>query len=100
MFTVADLFCGCGGLSLGFALTRRFRTIYGADIRPEAIETFRTNHVAYNGVEPVVELEDVRKLGLSGVLQKMAPFGITGPGQLDCLIGGPPCEGFSQNRTL
>jgi len=34
------------------------------------------------------------------VQRLLAKFGVAGDRPLDCLIGGPPCEGFSQNRSL
>lgn len=98
-YQVVDLFCGCGGLSLGFGLTGRFSTILGSDIKPEAAESFRRNH-AHGGVEPAVITEDIRKLSTDDIFAAVRPFGITGPGQLACLVGGPPCEGFSQNRSV
>jgi DNA (cytosine-5)-methyltransferase 1 len=41
--TVVDLFCGCGGLSLGFMNTG-YEIILGIDHDPNALETFRKNH--------------------------------------------------------
>lgn len=99
-FTVADLFCGAGGLSLGFDLARRFDVIYGSDINKEAAATFQTNHAVFGGVKPAVEVEDIRKLDADAVLAKTRQHGVRKAGDLDCLIGGPPCEGFSQNRTV
>lgn len=98
-YKIADLFCGCGGLSLGFGLTGRFSTILGSDIKPEAVETFRRSH-GHKGVEPAVIKEDIRHLTMADIFDAVRPFGITGPGQLACLVGGPPCEGFSQNRSV
>lgn len=96
---IVDLFCGCGGLSLGFELTGRFTTVLGSDIKPEAVETFRRNH-ARNETMPEVITEDIRKLTASDLYAKTKRFGITDAGQLACLVGGPPCEGFSQNRSI
>lgn len=99
-YSVADAFCGCGGLSLGFALTQRFDTILGLDIKPEAIETFRFNHARFSQIEPETILENIESTSSNALLDAMAKNGVRGPGKLDCLIGGPPCEGFSQNRTV
>lgn len=40
---VAELFCGCGGTSLGFEMAG-FETILGCDIHTPSIQTFRANH--------------------------------------------------------
>ena len=39
---VLDLFCGCGGISLGFKLSG-FNIIGGVDIDPDSIKTFQRN---------------------------------------------------------
>jgi site-specific DNA-cytosine methylase len=43
-FTVAELFCGCGGLSHGFARSGHFRVVLGNDIKKAALRTFIHNH--------------------------------------------------------
>lgn len=98
-YSLADFFCGCGGLSLGFALTGRFDVVLGSDIKPAAVETFSMNHER-DVVVPTVIQEDIREVGERKVQSALRRHGIARPGQLDCLIGGPPCEGFSQNRSL
>lgn len=42
-FNVIDLFCGAGGLSLGFQQAG-FNIIVGVDNEPVALETFEYNH--------------------------------------------------------
>lgn len=98
-YRLADLFCGCGGLSLGFTLTKRFETIFGCEIKPEAVETFWRNHEGEHG-RPVVFDGDIRKMPDSSVWSALSEFGVSRPGELACLVGGPPCEGFSQNRSI
>ncbi len=98
-YTVADAFCGCGGLSLGLSLTQRFDVILGTDIKPEALETFKYNHSTLGGIEPVTIAEDIRQSEGETLMREMLHHGIERAGDLDCLIGGPPCEGFSQNRV-
>lgn len=98
-YTIADFFAGCGGLSHGFGLTGRFNVLLGSDIKPEALETFVENHNNDQG-KPEAILEDIQKIAPSSVQKKLAKFGVARAGQLDCLIGGPPCEGFSQNRSI
>ena len=98
-YQLADLFCGCGGLSLGFALTGRFDTIFGCEVKPEAVETFWRNHEGEHG-RPIVHDGDIRKMGDADLWKALRSFGVSAPAQLACLVGGPPCEGFSQNRSV
>src|ERR1700676_4063595 len=94
--TVAELFCGCGGLSHGFWRTGRFRVVLGNDIKAEALRTFVLNHTE-NGVAPNELAGDIRTLSNADVVAKLEDRDV-GRGELDCLIGGPPCQGFSQMR--
>jgi len=98
-YTIADFFAGCGGLSHGFELSGRFNVLLGSDIKPEALKTFVENHNGDQG-KPETILEDIRTVSPKSVQSILGKFGVDGPGQLDCLIGGPPCEGFSQNRSI
>ena len=41
---VMDLFCGTGGFSKGFENTGAFSVVYGIDVLPVAVGTFRLNH--------------------------------------------------------
>lgn len=80
--TFVDLFCGCGGLSLGFKQAG-FRPVFGVDIESAATDTYVRNIgcPAWCGrIEDfVTELESGRiKVPRVGVV-----------------IGGPPCQGFS-----
>lgn len=98
-YSVADFFAGCGGLSHGFGLSGRFNVVLGSDIKPEALTTFVENHESELG-KPEAILEDIRHVSSLVVEKALAKFGITEARHLDCLIGGPPCEGFSQNRSI
>jgi DNA (cytosine-5)-methyltransferase 1 len=85
-----DLFCGCGGLTLG--LKQAGLNVVGAiDIDSLAVETYRANHP-----EVFVWEDDISHI--SGLAMKRA-LGIR-KGQLDLLAGCPPCQGFSRMRTL
>ena len=97
-YTVAELFCGCGGFSHGFAKTGRFSVVLGNDIKPAALHTFRRNHINHLTELPSEGLAgDIREIPADEIGAVLARQGVPA-GELDCLIGGPPCQGFSQMR--
>jgi DNA (cytosine-5)-methyltransferase 1 len=85
--TTIDLFCGAGGITEGFRQAG-FKCLYAYDIMPEAIETFRTNHPGTRTECRDIELVSPAEIRASLRMEK---------GQLDVLVGGPPCQGFSIN---
>ena len=91
MPSAIDAFCGAGGLTLGLQRSG-FDVITGFDLDPVCIRTLRQNP-HYVGHQ--VHQADVRGM-LDGYLLKTA--GIK-RGELDLLAGGPPCQGFSIQRT-
>lgn len=84
---VLDLFCGCGGLSWGLA-KRGYRILAGVDNWPIALKTFSRNHPGARALE--ADLATLDPFAVAQVLKLR-------PGQLDLLVGGPPCQGFSKN---
>ena len=42
-YNVLDLFCGCGGLSLGFEKAG-YHVLLGIDVWKDAIQTYKFNH--------------------------------------------------------
>jgi DNA (cytosine-5)-methyltransferase 1 len=95
-FTVAELFCGCGGFSHGFFRTGRFDVVLGNDIKEAALRAFKFNHTS-EYCEPEIIHDDIRKVPNEDIVNALKRRGIN-EGELDCLIGGPPCQGFSQMR--
>lgn len=80
---IIDLFCGIGGLSLGFEQAG-FEVVSAIDMWKDAIETY--NHNREDKVAKVETVEQFNECELPGIVQK---HHITG------IIGGPPCQGFS-----
>lgn len=83
----ADLFCGAGGLSYGFQQAG-FQIAFANDINDEYAYTYRQNHrgtTFFN--ESIEELSTARISKVAGVHKA----------DIDILIGGPPCQGFSIN---
>ncbi len=85
-----DLFCGCGGLSLGLQQAG-FNVIGAVDIDSLAIETYKLNHRNVKVWET-----DINKLPVRVLMHKLNLH----PGDLDLLAGCPPCQGYSKLRTL
>ena len=93
-YSVAELFCGCGGFSHGFWRTGRFETALGNDVKKFALETFRLNHT-HGANEPAVIEQDIRTVPDAEIIKLLKTKGVE---NLDVLLGGPPCQGFSQMR--
>ena len=83
--TVAELFCGCGGTSMGFEMAG-FHIAIGADIHIPSWLTFTSNHPCSSAI-----LGDVRKIKSSYIKD-------TVKNNIDVLIAGVPCQGFSLNN--
>ncbi|MBX3176122.1 MAG: DNA cytosine methyltransferase [Candidatus Hydrogenedentes bacterium] len=84
-FTCIDLFCGAGGLSQGF-YNQGFDVRIANDFDAYSAMTYRAAHPDANFIEgPIEHLESKMLLELAGLKK----------GELDCLIGGPPCQAFS-----
>ncbi len=90
---VFDLFCGTGGFSKGFESARnaQYETVFGLDILPKSVATFRLNHAAAMGV-----CDDIRKVRCEDVRSQLK----LQRGELALIIGGPPCQGFSSIRPF
>jgi len=86
-FSTIDLFCGAGGITEGFRRAG-FVCLYANDINHWAIETFRANHPATHADNRPIEQVDASALRRELNLEA---------GQLDVVVGGPPCQGFSIN---
>ena len=82
-----DLFCGAGGITQGFKQAG-YNCLYANDFMPEAIETFRHNHSS-----TMTECKSIEEVNATTLRKKLG----IGKGDLDVLVGGPPCQGFSIN---
>jgi DNA (cytosine-5)-methyltransferase 1 len=78
MTHILDLYCGMGGLSLGFALALENAEILGLDIDKDAVATYNLN---------------LSGLGCRAKRQDALTWKPTG--EFDIVIGGPPCQPFS-----
>lgn len=101
-YTVADLFSGCGGLSLGLKSTGA-ETSIAVELSPMAAETFWWNFIKRSGdsdFESYVRMSLIEqaKAGLvvAGIseVNRMVREILAGR-NIDVVAGGPPCQGFS-----
>ena len=80
-YSVVDLFAGAGGLSLGFVQTGKYDIKVAFEREPHMQATYHRNH-------PNVELQgDVCSADYDDIQRRY--------GTIDVIIGGPPCQGFS-----
>lgn len=83
----ADLFCGAGGLSVGF-VKAGFHIAFANDINPDCARTYTHNHPHTEFFHDSIENLSARQIFKATGLRR---------GDIDVLIGGPPCQGFSIN---
>lgn len=87
--TFIDLFCGCGGFSLGLARAG-FKGLAAIDFNHEAIQVFQSN---FKDVPQILEKD----------LTAFSPVeleALIGTAEVDLIVGGPPCQGFSTARQV
>ncbi len=81
VFKLIDLFCGAGGMTLGFTerFGHHFRPIWANDFNAYCVETYNANFGKHCTSGDLVEiLKDPNVIPTA-----------------DVVIGGPPCQGFS-----
>ncbi|MCK4626423.1 MAG: DNA cytosine methyltransferase [Phycisphaerae bacterium] len=82
-FTAVDLFAGGGGLTLGLKRAG-FHVVGAVELEPHAFATYKANHPEVHAFK-----QDVCTVK-GACLRKLSPTG-----QIDLLVGCPPCQGFS-----
>ena len=80
---VISLFCGCGGLDLGFEKAG-FDIPVANEFDSSIYPTFRANHPKTKLIEG-----DIRNISQEDF-----------PNEIDGIIGGPPCQSWSEAGTL
>lgn len=83
-----DLFSGAGGFSLGFD-NLNFENIFSVDIDSSFCETYRHNFPNHNLIQDdISSITDIQLRNLKGKKN------------IDVVIGGPPCQGFSMAGNI
>lgn len=83
-YSVVDLFCGAGGLSLGF-IQEGCKVVFANDMDDLCIETYKYNHPEIP--EDKVVCGDIKQI-VDNIEDHIDE-------EVDIVIGGPPCQGFS-----
>ncbi len=90
MLKILDLFAGAGGLSLGFEKTGQFEVVAFVENNKNAAKTYFRNH------PDLKNYGDILTVDFQHIKEEC--------GEIDVIIGGPPCQGFSnanrQRRQL
>lgn len=82
-YTYIDLFCGAGGLSLGFDKAG-FKNVFSVEFNPNFAKTYKRNFPSHNLI-----VDDIRNIDNDRILE------LAGGIAADVIVGGPPCQGFS-----
>ncbi|MFO1185095.1 MAG: DNA cytosine methyltransferase [Bauldia sp.] len=91
-YTAISLFSGAMGLDLGIHQTGRFRLLACVEKEKSFCDSIRANQRAGRIDTELAVLEaDIRDLDPADVLTRVG----LKQGELDLLIGGPPCQSFS-----
>jgi len=77
---IVDLFCGCGGFSLGFEKAG-MKIVAAVDNWDAALQVYRDNFD-----HPAIRHDLTDETGVLDIIRNHAP---------DMIIGGPPCQDFS-----
>lgn len=85
MFNVIDLFCGAGGLSLGFKQAG-YNVLCGVDFDEPSLETYNHNMDGAIGLKEDLYDEEKSIHEIENTLDG---------NEVDVIIAGPPCQGFS-----
>lgn len=81
-YKVIDLFAGCGGLSTGYEMNN-FEVLAALEKDEWASKTYKRNHPNTNVITcDITDIEDPLSLFQDAI-------------EVDGIIGGPPCQGFS-----
>lgn len=93
-----DLFCGCGGLTLGIREAARglgcaFNSVFASDINKGALEIYTRNFQPEIADSRPIEKSINGELGAECTVEEQVFCDKVG--KIDILVAGPPCQGHS-----
>ncbi len=88
-----DLFAGAGGFSLA-ASNVGFDIVAAVEMNQDACATYKTNLLAKAGLNTILRETDILQVNTATLRSELC----FETGELDLMIGGPPCQGFSTHR--
>ena len=84
-----DLFAGCGGLSLGLEQAG-FTPLLFSEINESAAKTYKANRE-----KGIIQIGDIYSYDDRKIAGHLAEWKKRGIKEIDLVVGGPPCQGFS-----
>lgn len=87
-----SLFTGAGGLDLGVE-SAGYDVVFAIENDPIAVETLNLNQQSFFPSLPEVDPLDITQLDPKTVMEEAG----IGEGEIDLLVGGPPCVAFSKS---
>ncbi|WP_075680667.1 DNA cytosine methyltransferase [Roseburia sp. 831b] len=82
-FNYIDLFCGAGGLSAGFDKAG-MENVFAVEFNPDFAKTYERNFPSHK-----LLVDDIKNISNEDIKK------LVGNKDIDVIIGGPPCQGFS-----
>lgn len=89
-----DLFAGCGGISLGLYKSG-LQGLFAVEHSPDAFSTLQYNLIQRNNHFDWPDWLPINHLNINDLLKTHRDNLIKLQGQVDLVVGGPPCQGFS-----
>ncbi len=90
--TSVSLFTGAGGLDIGVEQAG-YTTVYAVEHDPVAVSTVNRNRARFFPCLPELKPTDITRADPRTVLRSIGAR----PGEIDLLVGGPPCVAFSKS---
>lgn len=93
-FIYIDLFAGCGGLSLGLC-NAGWKAMFAIEKSADAFKTLEHNLINKKGHFDWPSWLTIKNHNINDVINEKKAHLKKLKGQIDLVVGGPPCQGFS-----